>query len=361
MGLLTGYDINRNDTGTLYGKYSFGNEYERMLSTEGIDSITPFIQGDLKKAGLLNDFDKRNLNVMDVGTGRQSVILAKLGAKSVQHYDISKEHVNRFKKLLESQYSQYDIKTANKDLCLDDVPSEKYDFVYLNGIVHHFSHTANGIRNCARATTENGRMWMYFYRSGSFKWFVVSMARKLINSADIDRMFFFFSQLYGCGDLKNNNVSYLMDDYFVPYIHLYSPFQYMEFMNKLGFEVRGSNELDPLTEYDHDSLHHSCSIVYERTKMLDIDSIDTGTLLCPEAEVDQLDPSLYRDDRIKRAIDSYQKFYTSYIKSNQDPIVLWGTLLALHKCAAPQYYGMKELPPRFEELDRVFETAMLNF
>ena len=59
MGLLTGYNINKNDTGTLYGKYSFGNQYERILSTEGIDRIIPFIQGDLKKAGLLNDFEKQ--------------------------------------------------------------------------------------------------------------------------------------------------------------------------------------------------------------------------------------------------------------------------------------------------------------
>ena len=34
---------------------------------------------------------------MDVGTGRQSLALSLLGAKKVYHYDISSEHVEKFK------------------------------------------------------------------------------------------------------------------------------------------------------------------------------------------------------------------------------------------------------------------------
>ena len=127
----------QNATGKFYGEYSFGNMYSNILSEDGINENKDIVEYDLKVAGILKNLDK--LDVMDVGTGRQSLSLSMLGAKSVDHYDLSKAHVERFSQLLNDKYSHLNIKTHNLDLCESALPIEKYDFVYLSGIVHHFS------------------------------------------------------------------------------------------------------------------------------------------------------------------------------------------------------------------------------
>ncbi len=101
MSLLRGRNREKNLTGELYGKYSFGNMYNELLSEEHIANIVNIIKNDFEIAGIIDKYS--SLKIMDVGTGRQALAMALLGVKTVEHYDISKEHVNRFKKLLKKR------------------------------------------------------------------------------------------------------------------------------------------------------------------------------------------------------------------------------------------------------------------
>jgi SAM-dependent methyltransferase len=357
MGLLAGYSGD-NFTGDLYGKYSFGNLYETILSESFIrENTLPILRDDLKIAGVYDRI--KNLDIMDVGTGRQALTFALLDAKSVSHFDISEDHVARFSALLSENYPNLPITTEHIDLCRNAPPKEKYDFVYLNGIVQHFSNTATGLKNCAASVKPNGRIWVYFYRSGTFKWFVCSMIRKMLNAVDLDASFIASALIYSEGRLDDPAVSLIMDDFFAPYIHLYSPFQYIEFMERLGFKKCASNDLEPLCEVDHSCLHHSATIVYERQEMLEIDEVDTAGLLTPETEVDQLDPSLYENDGPKRCIEAFLKV-EELVASGVNPVVLWSLCLAMHKLAAPQYYGGDEYASDYDSLHRCLTHVSEN-
>jgi len=349
LGLLAGYG-EENQTGKVYGKYSFGNMYDQLLDETYLQQhLLPIIENDLKTAGLIHDI--QNLDIFDVGMGRQALCFALLKAKSVSHFDISEDHVARFSNLLSEKYQNLPITTTNIDLCKNAPPKLSYDFVYLNGIVHHFSNTAEGLKNCADSVKLNGRIWVYFYRSGTFKWFVCDMIRRLLNARDLDSSFISSALIYSEGRLNDPTVSCIMDDFFVPYIHLYSPFEYIQFMERLGFKVCASNDLDPMSAINHECMHHSATIVYERQELRDFENIDTGDLLTPRAEIDQLDFSLYRNDAPKRCIEAFLKVEEK-VKSGVNPVVLWSLCLAMHKFAAPQYYGENEYSLDYEGLER---------
>ena len=150
MSLLKGRNREQNITGELYGQYSFGNMYDNLLSEDSLKSIVDIIKNDFEISGITNKYS--SFKIMGVGTGRHYLAMGLLGIKTIDHYNISKEHVRRFKKLLsKKKYNKLNINTYNLNLCEKALPKNKYDFVYLSGIVHHFSDTSKGIINCANA------------------------------------------------------------------------------------------------------------------------------------------------------------------------------------------------------------------
>ncbi|MBL7068264.1 MAG: class I SAM-dependent methyltransferase [Candidatus Omnitrophica bacterium] len=355
--LLKGYSSNVNKTGVFYGKYSFGNIYQDLTNKKGIeDHIVNVIRDDFKKAGI---YDRAHeYDMMDVGIGRQAIGMLLLGAKSVTHFDISRQNIRRFKKLLRQRYKDRSITNICADLCITPPPEENFDFVYLNGIVHHFSNTAQGLRNCAKAVRKNRKIWVYFYRSGTFKWLVCSMIRSLLSARQINRYFLSSALIYSSGDINNVVTSRIMDDFFVPYIHLYTPFDYINFMELLGFRLVKGINMNPLVQIDHNHLHHSTTLVFKRIKKLDIDKVDTKNLLIPSSHIDQLSLSLYKDDvRPRQSIRLFRRLQTM-AKYNKNHSTILLTTFALHKIAAPQYYGGVELPPDYGKLNAVLKTAI---
>ena len=133
-------------------------------------------------------------------------------------------------------------------------------------------------------------------------------------------------------------------------------------MKVLGFEICGSKLLEPLTdEINHDCLHHAAIIVFKRSTMFEIDQVDTGELLTPQADIDQLNPALYQDERAKVSLELFFEFQ-EVVEKKHEPITLWSTLLALHKIAVPHYYDLPKLPLQYEKLNRVLKnsTALLK-
>ena len=354
MGMLKGRTREENLTGYLYGKYSFGSMYDMLLSEERLEHSKQVVEDDLRIAGVLHKLPE--MRMMDVGTGRQALSMALLGAGQVDHYDISKAHVERFGRLLNERHPGLPVSTNNLDLCVGELPRDHYDFVYLAGIVHHFSNPATGLLNCARAVKPGGRLWCYFYRSGTFKWFVTEMIRRLLSADDLDTYFYASAQLYGAGKVDSPVTSQIMDDFFAPYIFLFPPQDYLRFMNQLGFDLCSTSHADPMAACNHDLCHHSAVLVFERTRELDMTAVDTKTLLRPEGEVDQLDKSLYADEQSRELIDLYEAV-RSLFSERDDAVMRFGLCLAMHRVGAPQYYGEQALPPRRAELRTLLENA----
>ncbi len=341
------------NTSNLYGKYSFGNEYNYFFRDKSINKSKKIIKADLIKAGVLNKIKK--YNILDVGTGRQSIGLSKLGAKSVEHFDISRLHVKRFKKLLNTKFSNHNIKSKNVDLTKFKLKKENYDFIYLNGIVHHFENVHSGLYNCANSLKVGGRIWCYFYRSGTFKWFVCSMIRKLLINIDPKEAFESLSIYFVKGETSNYIVGRIMDDFFVPYIDLFSANQYIKYMKKLGFKMVGHDNAYPLDNINHERLHHSATIVFQKIESTPIKKIPQKVLLTSVNSIDQLEKKYYNKKSTLECIKEFKKVLKKSKKFSS--YKLWMLVLSLHEICAGQYYGKNELPPKYDELIKILKLS----
>lgn len=153
----------KDKTKIVFGSYSLGSGailknpdslYNAFDDPEVLRDYQVSITTDMAKSGIslekIKDFD-----MMDVGTGRQAVTFSNLGAKKVNHFDISPENVERVKQYI-AAHPESRLTTTCADLVEDKLPSEVFDLVYLNGIVQHFSNVERGLLNCMQAVKMGG-------------------------------------------------------------------------------------------------------------------------------------------------------------------------------------------------------------
>ncbi|MBV16779.1 MAG: hypothetical protein CMO05_04810 [Thalassospira sp.] len=308
----------------VYGKYSIGSGailsngdedkvWDRIDEPEVISAYKRSIVRDFVKSGIsLKELPQ--WNIMDVGTGRQAITMLDLGAKKVEHYDISPENVDRLNKYCTSNGLEGRLKTNCCDIVETYLGSEKYDFIYLNGIVQHFSNVGKGIENCIKALKNSGLIWLYFYRSGTYDNFLLYMIRDLIHSSNISngseklKEHFISSIISYSEDVdKNYLTSMYIDGIFTRYANLYTPETYINFMKERGFEVVSSSGLDPLGKnIDHYYARAATVITFRKSKKInDLNSL-TNTL-SPENDVNQLEKSLYLEQEIVETIELYSE------------------------------------------------------
>ena len=156
LGSINGHNTVTNETGTIYGNYSFGNLYDRLLDEDALREMQEIVGTNLKIAGVLSKIS--SLDVMDVGTGRQAFSMALLKAKSVEHFDISEEHVNRFNKLIRSPFQSADCKPTIR-LVRTCAPSRSIRFCLPLGDCLPFSQYCHWLEKL-RSRCETGRQDM---------------------------------------------------------------------------------------------------------------------------------------------------------------------------------------------------------
>jgi len=306
----------------VYGKYSLGSGavlanadkvWSALADPDVLASYESSMRKDLMKSGIAVE-KLRDWHVMDVGTGRQALAFLNMGARSVSHFDISAENVERVSSYINEIKIGNRLTTRCCDLVTTDLGREQYDFVYLNGIVQHFSDVGRGLENCIRALKQGGYLWLYFYRSGTFDNFVLYLLRDLAHGNNIAsdpnvlREYFLASLMAYSEDIKRNYLSSIfMDGVFTRYARLYASATYLRFLDACGLEVVSSSGLDPLgRDVDH-YFARAATVVTLRKTHGNTDLSSIRSILAPEREIDQLDPSQYDDPSILRTIELYRK------------------------------------------------------
>jgi SAM-dependent methyltransferase len=294
---------------TVYGKYSLGsggilnnNVWEAFDSPGIVKDYKVSISRDLDKSGIPVE-KLAAWDVMDVGTGRQAVAFYSLGAKHVTHYDLSQQNVEQVGQFIASKSIHDRMKSQCCDLVTTELPTGKFDFIYLNGVAQHFSDVGQGLSNCIKALKKGGYLWLYFYRSGTFLQFVIYMIRDLIADKKNDTECFTNALLLYSDDATPNLfVSNLMDDLFVEYIHLFTPMDYVSFLAAHGMTIVSSSKLDPYGKaVEHHYAHPSVVLVCRKDE---ITNQNCG-LLSPKLSVNQLDIELYDSQEVVEIINLY--------------------------------------------------------
>ncbi|MCR4378326.1 MAG: methyltransferase domain-containing protein [Rhodospirillales bacterium] len=320
----------------VYGKYSLGSGailsdenkvWDRIDEPEIMAAYNTSIRRDLVKSGISLD-DLSHWYVMDIGTGRQALTFLDIGADKVDHFDISPENVARLSEYRANTAIEDRLTTTCCDVVKTDLGSDKYDFIYLNGIVQHFSNVGAGIENCIKALKKGGQLWLYFYRSGTFDNFVAYMVRDLIHSSNVakdDKILkeHFIASILSYSDdaTKNYATSMYIDGAFTRFAQLFTLSTYIDFIAVRGLKIVSSSGLDPLgKDVDHYFSRAATVITLQKTDD-DIDFSALTNTLSPENDVNQLDKSLYNQPEILATIDLYTQL-KSLLNTNNVPASL---------------------------------------
>lgn len=185
------------------------------------------------------------------------------------------------------------------------------------------------------------------------------MIRTLINKENYHNFFRNISNLYANGDTENLLVSRIMDDFYAPFIHLYTLKNYELFMKNLGFKPHKYINSKSNKNVDHINLHHSAIIVFKKVEEKNLLVNKNKELLTPKNSINQIDKNLYKNKDILKSISLFEKIKKfKHNKNFQNDI--FSCVLALHKISAKQYYGGKELPPNYKELIMVLDNTLKN-
>ena len=132
---------------------------------------------DSLKIMKLKPKDLKNKKIFNIGTGRESRFFASHGA-DVTHIDIGPESVEELKNW--SKKNKLKVNTNQMDIADADIGANKFDIIFLSGIYQHIKYPAIALVKFINALKKNGLMYMGFYRSGEFKYFIVDTIRYIL-------------------------------------------------------------------------------------------------------------------------------------------------------------------------------------
>ena len=239
-----------NFTKLLYQDFAWGPLYKKKdgKRIKGIDNNSKKYIDDSLKTMKLSPRQLRGKKVFNIGTGREAKVFANYGA-SVVHLDLGKKTVDELKIWVKK--NKKDIQTFSADINNFDLGIEKFDIIFLSGIYQHLENPAKCLIKFINSLKKNGLMYLGFYRSGEFKYFIVDAIRHLISKKLFYKVRNINSITHCFGQKNHFQSSRVMDDFFVPYKHNFHPKDIIKDIKTLGASVLHSDK--DLRDYNHES------------------------------------------------------------------------------------------------------------
>ncbi len=257
---------------------------------------------NLKQSNIkLNDFKK--MNALNIGTGVEAVVLSDLGAKKTYHFDLSNRAVKNLKKI--SKNKKYrNIYSNRKNIVKEKIKlKEKIDFVFLQGVIHHFNNVENGLKNIIENINLKGKIFLRIYKSGAISYFYVDFIRKFLNLKSTKLFDLIFKKRFkvvtnSSGQVRRDFITYLynhcIDNIFVPSLFLINRRSLEKFFEKNGFKKIFSGKT---SEYFHNDLYNkkkiSITYIFKKEKNLNynkvnIDHVDQFSIRYKEKNIKNL-------------------------------------------------------------------------
>ena len=119
------------------------------------------------------------------------------------------------------------------------------------GVYQHFSNPALNLIKIINSIKKDGLIYLGFYRSGEFKYFIVDSIRHLINKSMIRKIREFNSAIYCLNEFNHYQSSRVMDDFFIPHKHNFHPKDIIHDFKKLKMKIIYID--NDMREYNHES------------------------------------------------------------------------------------------------------------
>jgi hypothetical protein len=272
----------------IYGKYSLGTGSwvkkeiynKEIYHPEIIDTYKTQVLRDLCRMKIQNNI--KNMEVLDVGTGRQALAFFELGAKKVDLYDISKNNIKNFSKFNKNHSKKI------KSYCLDIGTknffkiNKKYDLIYLHGVIQHTKNPIYVIRNLALKLRVNGFFWFYHYQLGSLENIIYYLIKLLVNKSGLSISFIYKSL---SRHLNKKDLCSILDTVGCDYMHLLPNEFYLEVLKYYGFKIVYSKDFYINQKCSIRITEPSCLLGLKRTtKKFSIKNFDTNKKLIPNTD-----------------------------------------------------------------------------
>ena len=98
-----------------------------------------------------------------------------------------------------------------------------YDIIFLAGVYQHIDVPALALHKFISSLKPKGKMYLGFYRSGEFKFFIVDAIREFMTIKMIKKIRSINSILFSFNERNSYATSRVMDDFFVPRKHCFHP------------------------------------------------------------------------------------------------------------------------------------------
>ena len=244
---------NLNFTRLLYQDYAWGPLYNKNdgKTIPGIDNNSKIYIDQSLKIMNLSPLQLRGKKVFNIGTGREAKVFAKYGA-SVFHLDLGKKTVDELK--IWTKKNKKDIQTFSGDINIFDLGINKFDIIFLSGVYQHLKNPARCLIKFINSLKKNGLMYLGFYRSGEFKYFIVDAMRYLISKKHFHKVKNINSIIHCFAQINHFQSSRVLDDLFVPYKHNFHPKDIIKDIKTLGANVFHSD--GDLRDYNHESKNY---------------------------------------------------------------------------------------------------------
>lgn len=244
------------------------------------------IKKNLRESKILEK-NLRDLKVLNVGTGREAFAFLNLGIKNCQLIDLSsKTKLNA--SIFEKKYKNFFFKIG--DFCKKNLKIQKFNYLYLNGVFHHFHSPEMALRNILLNSEMNSKFFFRIYKSGSIKFYIVDYLRKFININDQKKFNRIFQKKFNIKNLKKdlsheNPIIHFyemcVDNFFVPDLHLFDVNSLIKRFDNCGLKKIFCSQTKT---YDHSvnkKNNTGVSLIFEKVKnknknikLIDIDQIN---------------------------------------------------------------------------------------
>ena len=191
--------------------------------------------------------------VFNIGTGREAKVFLELGAKFVTHFDISREAVKNTQKYIKEKNIK-NMESIHGDIQSAQLGSNKYDIIFLAGIYQHIQTPAIGLVHFINMLKPGGIMYMGFYRSGEWKYFIVDAIRHLLDEEDFSLVKKANTILHTFNQPIHYQNARLLDDFFVPCKHNFHPTDVIHDIELLGGKVYHFD--NDFRDYNHEGAEY---------------------------------------------------------------------------------------------------------
>ena len=141
-----------------------------------------------------------------------------------------------------TQLNDIPIKSFNVDICDRNFnDGEKFDFIYLQGIIQHVKDAYSAIKNLSEASKQGAKLWFYNYQAGPIHHLYAEALRKLIpRNINYESLIMKLKNY----SFSSKNIDMIIDDLGCTYRNLIKNDNYKRVLEKFGFSRYFTKDLE---------------------------------------------------------------------------------------------------------------------